>query len=147
MIVPPRLTRLERSVVLPEELLSRARELDAQVFRTLSGKSELVKTLFVKALRPYLRSRLGPLFLIASRRSLRDEEKRLKGQLDALTGKPKNEPGANELVKLVVDHRAVRAQRLLTWTLRGWLVPHVAATVAVVVLTVLRVIGVAAMSQ
>lgn len=140
-IVPPQLTRLERKVVLPEELAGRAGELDAQVFRTLSGKSELVKTLFVKVLRPYLRSRPGPLVLIATRRSLKEEETRLRARLDALTGKPKNEPGLGELVKLVVEHRAVRAQRVLTWILRGWLVPHIAATIAVVVLTVLHVIG------
>lgn len=142
VLVPPALSRLERKSVLPEELTARARELDAQVFRALSGKSELVKTLYVKALRPYLRSRVGPWWLLASRRTLRAEEKRLRARLDALTGKPKTDAALDELVRLVVDHRAVRAQRWLTWLLRGWLAPHLAATAAVLVLLLLHVVAV-----
>ena len=143
VVVPPALSRLERKSVLPEELASRARELDEKVFRTLSGKSELVKTLYVQALRPYLRSRFGPVVLLATRRSLRAEEKRLRARLDALTGKPKADPVLDDLVRLVVEHRAIRVQRWLTWLLRGWLVPHVAASVGVLILMVLHVIGVA----
>jgi Fe-S-cluster-containing dehydrogenase component/CRP-like cAMP-binding protein len=141
--VPRAITRLERKSVLPEELTTRAKEVDAQFFRALSGKSEVVKTLFVQALRPYLRSRLGPLLFIASRRTLRVEEKRLRAHLDALAEKKRSDAGLDDLVKLVVEHRALRAQRLLTWLLRGWLIPHIAATAAVVILLVLHIIGVA----
>ncbi|MBX3230967.1 MAG: cyclic nucleotide-binding domain-containing protein [Labilithrix sp.] len=159
VVVPRMLARLERKTVLPEELASRARDLDGQVFRALSGKSELVKTLFVKSLRPYLRARLGPLWLVASRRSLREEERSLRTRLDALMGAAAPAKGAaapakgtaaatktaglDDLVRLVVEHRATRAQRALTWILRGWLVPHLAATAAALVLLVLHVIGVA----
>ncbi|MFO0736181.1 MAG: cyclic nucleotide-binding domain-containing protein [Labilithrix sp.] len=142
-VVPPALSRLERKSVLPEELSARRKELDEKVFRALSGKSERVKTLYGKALRPYLRSRLGPWLLLASRGTLRAEEKRLRTRLDALTGKPKTDAALDELVRLVVEHRAIRVQRWLTWILRGWLVPHLAATAAVLVLVVLHVIGVA----
>jgi Fe-S-cluster-containing dehydrogenase component/CRP-like cAMP-binding protein len=142
VVLPPALSRLERKSVLPEELSARARELDSQVFRALSGKSELVKTLYVQALRPYLRSRFGPFVLLASRRTLRAEEKRLRARLDALIGKPKTDAALDDLVRLVVEHRAVRVQRWLTWLLRGWLAPHLAATVAVVILMVLHIVGV-----
>jgi Fe-S-cluster-containing hydrogenase component 2 len=142
VLIPPALSRLERKSVLPEELAARAKELDSQVFRALSGKSELVKTLYVQALRPYLRSRLGPFALLASRRTLRAEEKRLRARLDALTGKPKTDAALDDLVRLVVEHRAVRVQRWLTLLLRGWLAPHLAATAAVVILMVLHVVGV-----
>ncbi len=143
-IVPRALSRVERESVLPEELAARPKEIDEKVFATLSGKSELVKTLFVKVLRPYRRSALGPAALVLSRRTLGDEEKVVRARIDALTGGKKGDAlaGVDDLVRLVVEHRAVRAQRALTWTLRGWIVPHLAATAAVVVLLALHVVGV-----
>lgn len=141
-LVPRALSRVERSSVLPEELAARPKELDERVFATLSGKSELVKTLFARALSPYRRSVLGPAALILSRRTLREEERAVRARLDALTGGKKGEAlaGVDELVRLVVEHRAVRAQRVLTWALRGWLVPHLAATAAAVALVVVHVV-------
>lgn len=143
-LVPRALSRVERKSVLPEELAARPREIEQKIFAALSGKSELVKTLFVKALRPYRRSAFGPIALLASRRTLREEEKAVRARLDALTGGRKGESlaGIDELVRLVVEHRAVRVQRVLTWTLRGWLVPHLAATAAALVLLVLHVVAV-----
>lgn len=142
---PRALSRVERRSVLPEELAARPREIDERVFATLSGKSELVKTLFVKALAPYRRSVVGPAALILSRRTLREEERAVRARIDALTGGKKGGAlaGIDELVRLVVEHRAARAQRVLTWALRGWLVPHVAATAAAIVLLVVHVIAVA----
>jgi Fe-S-cluster-containing dehydrogenase component/CRP-like cAMP-binding protein len=143
-VVPRALARVERKSVLPEELAARPREIDEKIFATLSGKSELVKTLFVKALRPYRRSIVGPMLLLLSRRSLRAEEAVLRARLDGLTGGKKGDgvAGLDDIVRLVVEHRAVRLQRVLTWTLRGWIVPHVAASVAAVLLLVLHVIAV-----
>jgi len=143
-LVPRALSRIERKSVLPEELAGRPRELDEKVFATLSGKTELVKTLFVKALRPYRRSALGPTSLVLSGRTLRAEEKVVRARLDVLTGGKKGDAlaGVDDLVRLVVEHRAVRAQRLLTLLLRGWLVPHIAATVAASILLVLHVAAV-----
>ena len=143
VVVPSALSRLERKAVLPEELAARAKDIDAQLFRALSGKSELVKTLYAQALRPYLRARLGPLALLASRRALRAEEKRLRARLDALMEKRRSEAGLDELVRLVVEHRAIRVQRTLTWLLRGWLFPHLAATAAALVLLALHILAVA----
>jgi Fe-S-cluster-containing dehydrogenase component/CRP-like cAMP-binding protein len=144
VLVPRMLSRVERGSVLPEELAALPKELDAKIFSTLSGKSELVKMLFVKALRPYRRSVVGPLVLLAGRRTLREEERAVRRRLDLLTGGKKGESvlGLDELTRLVVEHRAVRAQRLCTWALRGWLVPHLALTAATVVLVVLHVIAV-----
>jgi Fe-S-cluster-containing dehydrogenase component/CRP-like cAMP-binding protein len=144
VVVPRVLSRVERSTVLPEELAVRSKEIDDKIFATLSGKSELVKTLFLKVLRPYRQSIGGPWLLIFSRRTLHSEERIVRDRLDALTGGKKGQAlgGIDDLVRLVVEHRAVRAQRLLTWTLRGWIVPHLAATAAVIVLLVLHVVAV-----
>jgi Fe-S-cluster-containing dehydrogenase component/CRP-like cAMP-binding protein len=138
--VPRLLSRIERKSVLPEELAARLRELDEKIFAALSGKSELVKTLYRTALRPYRMARFGPFLLIGSRRTLREEEQRLRERLGALAGRAT--PGVDDLVRHVVEHRAVRAQRLLTWMLRGWLLPHLAVAGAVVVLTALHVYAV-----
>jgi hypothetical protein len=135
--VPRRLSRLERASVLPEELAARPKAIEEQIFAALSGKSEAVKGAFAKTLGPYRRQALGPVLLALSGRSLRDEEARLTAEAG-----PSSED-LRRLVRLVVEHRAVRAQRLFTWVLRGFAVPHVAFTVAVLVLMVLHVASVA----
>ncbi|HVH46935.1 MAG TPA: cyclic nucleotide-binding domain-containing protein [Labilithrix sp.] len=144
VVLPRALSRVERKSVLPEELAARPKEIDEQIFTALSGKSELVKALFVTALRPYRRSAIGPLLLVLSRRSLRDEEKALRSRLDRLTGGKTGASlaGIDEVVRLVVEHRAVRLQRVLSWVLRGWLVPHVAATAAALILLIVHVVAV-----
>lgn len=144
VVVPRRLSRLERKSVLPEELGARRRELDDQVFARLSGKSELVKTLYGKMLRPYKAARLGFLWLAASGRSLRDEEKRLRVRISSLLEGRKSEKldGLDDLVRLVVEHRATRSAQLLTFALRGWLGVHLAATAASIVLMVVHVVAV-----
>ncbi|MDF2692261.1 MAG: Formate dehydrogenase beta subunit [Labilithrix sp.] len=145
VVLPRALSRIERKSVLPEELAARPKEIDERIFATLSGKSELVKTLYVQRLRPYRRSLAGPLVLLFVRRTLREEERALRARLDALIpariGAPRPLAGLDDLIRLVVEHRATRAQRLLTLMLRGWLVPHLAVTAAVLVLLVLHVIG------
>lgn len=144
VLVPPRLTRLERKTVLPEELAARARELDERIFEKLSGRTELVKTLFARVLRPYRRARFGSLTLVLSGRSLRAEETRLRARIHALLEGRRSDrlAGLDELVKLVVERRAIDAQRVLTMLLRGWIPVHVAATGAAIVLLVLHVLAV-----
>ena len=144
VLLPPRLARLERGSVLPEELAGRRRELDDRIFAQLSGRSEVVKTLYGRMLRPYRGSRLGPLLLIASGRRLRDEEKRLRAGLTRLLEGRKSErmDGLDELVTLVVGHRASAALRVLTFALRGWLPVHLAATGTALVLLVAHVVAV-----
>lgn len=144
VVLPPRLARLERGSVLPEELASRVREIDERIFSQLSGRSEVVKTLYGRVLRPYRASRLGPLLLVASGRRLRDEEKRVRAALGGLLEGRKSErlDGLDDLVRLVVEHRAVGALRILTATLRGWLPVHLAATATALVLLVAHVASV-----
>jgi hypothetical protein len=143
-LLPPRISRLERRSVLPEELRARAREIDEGLFAKLSGKSELVKALFGKALRPYVRSRLGPILLVASGRTLREEERRLRASLDALLEHKRSDKlaGIDELVRAVVELRGVRAQRVLSFVVRGWVFLHLGATGAAIVLLVAHVVSV-----
>ena len=144
-IVPRRLARLERKSVLPEALSARAAELDAKLFAALSGKGELVKTLYARALRPYHRARLGAFWLILGGRSLRNEEKRLRAKLDVLLGEnasSERTAGLDELVSVVVERRAIGAQVFLTRLLRAWIAPHVAASAAAFVLLIVHIVQV-----
>jgi Fe-S-cluster-containing dehydrogenase component/CRP-like cAMP-binding protein len=144
-VMPSRLARLERKVVMPEELATRAKDLDEKLFSHLSGKSELVKTLYAKLLRPYRMSLFGPLLLVVTGRSLRDEEKHLHARIFALLdGRTKTDKikGTDDLVRIVVEHRAIRAQRLLSFSLRAWVPLHVVAAAASIVLLAAHIIGV-----
>ncbi len=144
--VPRALSRVERKSLLPEELATRTKEIDEKIFATLSGKGELLKSLFVEVLSPYRRSPLGPFVLLVSQRSLRREEEALRARVEARAkargGSRRELAALGDLVRLVVEHRAVRLQRVLTWILRGWLAPHLAATAAALVLLALHVAGV-----
>lgn len=141
--VPPMLARLERKSVLPEELGAGIRAHRERLFGALSGKSEVVKALFAKRLRPYVGSTVGPIVLVASGVTLRAEERRIRAELEGLVEKRTDKLGGlDELVRLVVEHRALRAQRLLSFVLRGWLVVHLVAVAAVAVLLVAHVVGV-----
>ncbi|MBX3188990.1 MAG: cyclic nucleotide-binding domain-containing protein [Labilithrix sp.] len=142
--IPRRLSRLERKSVLPEELAARRREIDEKIFARLSGKSEVVKAIYGRLLRPYRGRRLGSLWLVVGGRSLREEEKALRAHASRLLEGRKSErlDGLDELVKLVVEHRAAGAQRLLTFALRGWLGVHLASTAIALVLLVAHVVAV-----
>ena len=143
-VLPARLARLERGSVLPEELVGRRREIDERIFTQLSGRSEVVKTLYGRVLRPYRASRAGVLLLVASGRRLREEEKRVRLTMSGLLAGHKSErlDGLDELVRLVVERRAIGALRVLTFALRGWLPVHLAATGIAVVLLVAHVVAV-----
>ena len=143
-LLPPRLARLERGSVLPEELIARRREIDERIFTQLSGRSEVVKTLYGRLLRPYRASLAGAVLLVLSGRRLRDEEKHLRARAVGLLAGRSSErlEGLDELVRLVVEHRAVGSLRLLTFMLRGWLPVHLAATGTALVLLVAHVVAV-----
>jgi Fe-S-cluster-containing dehydrogenase component/CRP-like cAMP-binding protein len=146
VVLPPRLARLERGSVLPEELASVRRELDDRIFARLSGRSEVVKTLYGRVLRPYRSARAGALLLALSGRRLREEERALTRATSRLLGGRASErlDGLDELVRLVVERRAVGSVRLLTVVLRGWLPVHLAACAGAAVLLVAHVLGVLA---
>jgi Fe-S-cluster-containing dehydrogenase component/CRP-like cAMP-binding protein len=139
--IPARLARVERTGALAEDLCMRASELDAQAFYALTGRSELVKTIFARILRPYARARLGAVLLVASGRSLREEQARLTARIArALAGKGDDKlAGLDDLVRLVVERRALGAQRLLQGALRVWMPAHLVGTAALLVLLALHV--------
>jgi hypothetical protein len=137
------LSRIERASVLPEELGALPKVIDEKVFAALSGKSEVVKRRFALVLAPYKRAPAGPFALALSGKSIREEEARLGRLARANTpGVAADDRATDDLVRLVVEHRAVRAQRLLTWLLRGWLPPHVAAAAMAAVLLLVHILAV-----
>src|SRR5207247_9128486 len=85
-VVPPRLSRLERKGALPEDLAARARGAGEDVFRALSGSTELLKAVYARLLRSYERSIAGGLRLLASGRSIDAEEARLVFGVCAILG-------------------------------------------------------------
>lgn len=136
-VVPRMLSRLERSAALPEDFAPARRELVDQLYGGVTGRSELVKKLFERVLVPYLRQPGGWLRLIVSRRHLTDEQRAVRQRIDRmLEGRGAERlAGLDGLVRLVVELRALTAQRVLTAMLRMWLPLHgVAAALALALL-------------
>lgn len=127
-VIPPRLTRIERASALPEDFERARADLSDRLFRGASGKSDLVKKLLEKILLPYARRAAGPLLLVASGRTLREEQAALRARVDAvLEGRGQERlAGLSELIRVVVEMRALPAQRLLLAGLRVWLPVHIA---------------------
>ena len=126
-IIPARLARIERSAALPEDFAAARRDLSDRLYRDVSGKSDLVKKLFERVLVPYAKSSLGPLALILSGRRLRDEEQALRARIDVvLEGRGQERlAGLAELIRIVVELRALPAQRWLFRAMRAGLPLHV----------------------
>lgn len=141
-IVPRRLTRLERDGALPEDLAARRTELVDRLYRAGSGKSDLVKAIAERILVPYARSATGPLALVLSGRTLSAEEARVRGKVDAmLQGRGAERLGGiDELVRIVVELRALPARRVLTGILRGFLPLHIVGTALVLALVAIHVL-------
>ena len=139
--VPGRLARLERSAALPEDLAREREQLFDRLYRDASGKSELVKKIVEKVLAPYARSALGPVALVLSGRTLREEQERVREDVDGmLEGRGGDRlAGLDDLVRTVVDLRALPARRVLTAALRLWLPAHVVLTGLVLAGLVLHV--------
>ena len=145
-LVPRRLARLERTAALPEDFARARQELLDRLYREASGKSELVKKLLEKILLPYVESPVGPLALVASGRRQREEEEALRARMDVvLEGRGKERlAGLAELTRIVVELRALPAQRLLLGVLRVGLPLHVATfgiAMAMLVLHVMFALG------
>ncbi len=136
--VPKALARLDRKGSLPEDVGPRLRDARDHTANDLSGKGELVKTIFARVLAPYVDDKLGTLVLIFSRRSLRDEERRLHGKVKRmLQGRGDGRlEGLDALVRDVVERRGLEGERWLHWLVRGWLAFHVVASVLVVALMI-----------
>jgi hypothetical protein len=138
--LPPALSRIERRARLPEDLVARGRELDERAFGALSGRSDAVKVVFARLLAPYARAPFGAVDLLARRVSLRDEETRLRMRVERVLGaRAARLDGLDDLVRLVVERRAVGAQRIAQAMLRGGVPVHVVAAAVVAVLLVVHV--------
>jgi Fe-S-cluster-containing dehydrogenase component len=126
-LLPARLARIERTAALPEDFAAGRRELMDRLYREVSGKSDLVKKIFERILLPYTKRPLGPLWLLASGRRLREEEAALRARIDVvLEGRGAERlAGLAELIRIVVELRALPAQRWLLRALRGGLPVHV----------------------
>jgi Fe-S-cluster-containing dehydrogenase component len=124
--LPERLSRLERSTVLPEEIAQENEYLLDKLYATTSGSNELIKKIVEKVISPYLKSWLGPVSLVLAGRSLKQEESHLQNIIsNMLQGR-----GADKLAQLpgilriVVEIRALPARRWMTFALRFWHWPH-----------------------
>lgn len=135
LVIPPRLSRLEREGTLPEDLPKVREEHGRRLFRALSGRSELVKKVYDKVLAPYRERAFGTAALVVSSRSVSGEERRVRANIDALLeGRGGDKlTGLSDLVRLVVEERALRARVWLSGFLRGLPVVHVVAIAAFVV--------------
>jgi len=139
-VVPGRLSLVERRARLPEELAPRARELEERTFGALTGRGVASKALYTRVLAPYATSALGGLVLVASGRSLHEEEIRLRARIDTLVeGRSGKLDGLADLVRLVVERRATRAQGLLQGSLRACVPMHLVAVAVALVLIVVHV--------
>lgn len=140
--LPPRLSRLERKGALPEDLGQERELMFDRLHRASSGTSELTKAVTEKLLVPYARSLIGPLALVVSGRSLGSERQRLRSEVDrVLEGRGADRlEGLDELVRIVVDLRALPARRLLTFCLRALVPAHVLTTAMLLLLLLLHVV-------
>jgi Fe-S-cluster-containing dehydrogenase component/CRP-like cAMP-binding protein len=141
-LVPARLSRLERQSALPEDFGPARALLVDRLYQKVSGKSDLVKKIFETMLLPYAKSFFGPALLIASGRRLREEEQRLETKIETtLEGRGKERlAGLSDLVRIVVELRALPAQRALLFSLRVFLPLHVLTFVMALALLIAHVV-------
>lgn len=141
--IPQRLSRIERTALLPEDFAQEKQALSDRLFRGVTGRSEVVKKLVERILLPYAKSRVGPLLLLFSGRDLRAERVALRTRVDGvLSGRGQERlAGIDDLVRVVVELRALPAQRLLTMLLRVGLPLHVGAFAIASVLLVLHLVA------
>ena len=129
-VIPRRLSRLERSGALPEDLRGERERLVDRFRRELSGRSDLVKRAAKILLLPYALARGGWLALLLSGRDQRSERQLLQARVERLLGEQGSErlAGLEELVRTAVEIRAIPARRMLTALLRAFLPGHVVLT-------------------
>ncbi len=141
-LAPKRLARIERQALLPEDLGARARELDAQVFRDLTGRSDLLKGLYASVLKPFSRSATVFVSMCALGTSQRVMRARLDARVRSIVSSDDERlAGLEGLIAVVVERQAVRAQRVLTTLLRTTSFAHVVVAAGLTALVVLHVIA------
>jgi hypothetical protein len=141
--VPTRLRRLESKGALPEDLGSERRVLEDRLYQLTSGRDQFTKKVAEVVLLPYSTSAWESLKLLASGRSLRDERERLETRVQHLTeGRAGSRVEAlSELIKTVVELRALPLRRGLTAALRGLQPIHAGLAVTLFVLLIIHVLG------
>lgn len=131
--LPPRLSRLAGREWLPETGAAEAKRLGERTFAELSGRTELVKTLFARVLDPYRRSPFVLLRLLTTNATLAREVETLEGRIEGLLegrGKDKRE-GLDRLVRAVAEEACFRAARVALFALTAWPAVHVVAAIVV----------------
>jgi Fe-S-cluster-containing dehydrogenase component len=141
--LPERLSRIERKSRLPEDEPAEREALIDALHAAITGANAAKKALVRGILLPYGADLGGTLALVASGRSLGEEEERLLGRIERALGARKSErlSGIENLVRTAVEMRAQRARRVLGALLRVWLPLHLAGTTLLLVLLALHVIG------
>ncbi len=145
-VIPRALSRIERTALLPEDFRAEREALESRLFRSLTGKGELVKAVCDKVVLPYVRRPLGWVALLASRRDLRHEQRALRARIDRrLEGRGNDRLGGlDEICRVAVEIRALPAQRVLLYALRAPLPIHVASfavALALLAIHVVRALG------
>jgi len=140
--LPRALTRIERRGDLPEDLAGAGEELRVRLVAALTDGGELVKRVAERVLLPYAGARLGWVALVASRRGLVDEERRLRRAIDdGLGGRGGDRlAGLDRIIRLAVELRALTGRRVLTAALRVWLPAHMVAAAVALALLALHVV-------
>jgi Fe-S-cluster-containing dehydrogenase component/CRP-like cAMP-binding protein len=142
-LLPHLLARVERRAHLPEDLPARAKDLGERAFGALSGRSDVTKAAYARWLAPYAGAWLGGLRLILGRRTLRDEERRVRTEIESAIGaRVRHLDGIDDLIRLAVERRAVSAQRLLQEALRAVVPVHVVCVAVTAVLLLAHVASV-----
>ncbi len=139
--IPRRLTRLERRGALPEDFADERTSLSDELYRRTSGQNSLMKKIAERMLLPYSKSALASVALLLSGRDLRAERARLRARVETrLAGRGGGRlAGLDDLIKVVVDLRALPLRRLLTGLLRCWQPWHAGLTLALLALLILHV--------
>ena len=139
-LVPPRLARIERTAHLPEEIPEALSHLDARIFRDLTGRSDLLKGLYARVLRPFSSSLVVLASICVRGTSQRAMRERLGARIRALVGDADERlAGLDGLIASAAERQALRAQRVLTALLRGTSFAHVIFASALAVLVAIHV--------
>ncbi|HEV8245479.1 MAG TPA: hypothetical protein VGP93_06915, partial [Polyangiaceae bacterium] len=143
-VLPARLTRLERTLVLPEHAAQHRAELEDRLHTAVSGGGPVLKKLMQRVVLPYLHSPWAMLTLLVSGRSLAEEEARLSARVHRLLdGRGGREQDAiSAALGTAVELRARLARMALERVLRASGPLHALSAAIFLALLVLHVIGV-----
>jgi Fe-S-cluster-containing dehydrogenase component/CRP-like cAMP-binding protein len=142
-VLPARLTRLERRGSLPEDHAAEREALEQRLYGSLTAQDTAAKELARRVLLPYARAVHGPFVLVASGRTLGEEERALAAEVARLVGGRRSARLASvgELVQAAVELRALGARRVLEAALGAWLPLHVVLSALFAALLVVHVVG------